>query len=1041
MRPAGLLRLAVASLLLFASGASAQDALIDLGNKAARVSRARGTGRLVAAGPSRVETLRAFLRARHDETTLGELVQTREHASGGIVHETYGQRVGGLEVYGTYARASFAANGELRSVIENLVSTARPLRPARIGPEAALRIVLQRRYPNINPDLPEESSVGNVVTFRKQAPFNETPTVTRVALPLRGNVLDVGYLVVTWDRDNVLWHTVVSGRGEIVGEQLRTNADAYRIFPNHPGVTPQALVSNPADPVASQLGWVTANTTIGNNVDAYLDRNNDNAADLNGRPVVGADQMFDFVWNGGADPTTGDNQMAAVTNLFYLNNRLHDRLYGYGFTESAGNFQNDNGVNGGVGGDPLNAEAQDGGGVNNANFATPPDGQRPRMQMYLWNATPNRDGSLDSDIVYHEYGHGLTWRMVGDMGGVTGGAVGEGMSDALAIYFNGDDRVAEYSSNNPIGIRQYPYTNYPRTYGLVVGILGPHLDGEIYAATLWRLRQLWLARGWSQDILLSYLVDGLNYTIAKPAYEDMRDGILESIENLVTTVDPAQARCTVWDAFAQFGVGVGASGQEICALGLCLFRATESFVRPPECPTGPTNMAPVPTILLPTPGTTVLVGTSVNFSGSATDDLDGDLTASMTWTSDLQGAIGAGGAFARADLVVGTHIVTASVTDSGALVGSTTVSITIEPPANTAPTVSITSPPTGTTVNLNQSVMFTGSAIDASDGDISANLVWTSSLQGAIGTGGAFARADLVVGTHVITASVTDSGALTGSATITLVVQIPNTPPAVTISSPPNGTTVLVGSSVTFTGSAIDSPDGNISANLVWTSNIQGQVGTGASFSTTALGVGAHAITAAVTDSGGLPGSAAVVVTVQPPPNTAPTVTITSPPSGSTPAHGASVTFAATATDAQDGNVSANLIWTSNSQGQIGTGPSFSFSGLTVGSHTITAAVTDSGGLPGSAAVVVTVSPPPPITLAASGYKVKGVRRVDLTWSGALTANVNVVRGISLPTTTTTANDGAYTDAIPGKGAGTFSYRVCNTGATPVCSNTVSVSF
>ena len=70
------------------------------------------------------------------------------------------------------------------------------------------------------------------------------------------------------------------------------------------------------------------------------------------------------------------------------------------------------------------------------------------------------------------------------MSGVTGGAVGEGMSDALANYFNGDDRVAEYSSNNPIGIRQYPYTNYPRTYGLVVGILGPHLDGEIYAATL-----------------------------------------------------------------------------------------------------------------------------------------------------------------------------------------------------------------------------------------------------------------------------------------------------------------------------------------------------------------------------------------------------------------------------------------------------------------------------------------------------------------------------------------------------------------------------
>ena len=86
--------------------------------------------------------------------------------------------------------------------------------------------------------------------------------------------------------------------------------------------------------------------------------------------------MFDFTWNGGADPTTSLNQTAAVTNLFYLTNRLHDRLYGYGFTESAGNFQADNFGNGGVGGDPLNAEAQDGGAMNNANFATPPDGEQ-----------------------------------------------------------------------------------------------------------------------------------------------------------------------------------------------------------------------------------------------------------------------------------------------------------------------------------------------------------------------------------------------------------------------------------------------------------------------------------------------------------------------------------------------------------------------------------------------------------------------------------------------------------------------------------------
>ena len=293
------------------------------------------------------------------------------------------------------------------------------------------------------------------------------------------------------------------------------------------------------------------------------------------------------------------NQNLSVTNLFYLTNLIHDRLYSYGFTESAGNFQTDNFGRGGLANDPLNAEAQDGGGADNANFATPDDGLRPRMQMYLWDqSAPGRDGALDSDIVFHEYTHGLTWRMVGDMSGTPASAVGEGMSDAIACYFNNDDRVAEWSSNSAIGIRTAPYTGYTRTYAQVVGILGPHLDGEIYAATLWRLRQLWLGKGWSQSTLLRYLVDGLNYTPPKPAYEQMRDGILSSIQQLPAGLDKQQATCTVWDAFSQFGIGVGATGQEICAIGLCLFKGTESFTKPASCG-GQQNAAPTVQIFVP----------------------------------------------------------------------------------------------------------------------------------------------------------------------------------------------------------------------------------------------------------------------------------------------------------------------------------------------------------------------------------------------------------------------------------------------------------
>ncbi len=89
-----------------------------------------------------------------------------------------------------------------------------------------------------------------------------------------------------------------------------------------------------------------------------------------------------------------------------------------------------------------------------------------------------------------------------------------------------------------------------------------------------------------------------------------------------------------------------------------------------------------------------------------------------------------------------------------------------------------------------------------------------------------------------------------------------NTPPVVTITAPPNGTSVAQGTSVTFSGTATDAEDGNISASLTWTSSINGIFGSGASFSTSTLSAGTHTITASVTDSAGAPGSAQITLTV-----------------------------------------------------------------------------------------------------------------------------------------------------------------------------------
>ena len=136
------------------------------------------------------------------------------------------------------------------------------------------------------------------------------------------------------------------------------------------------------------------------------------------------------------DPRT--QQAAVVTNLFYFNNFIHDFSYASALPRSARNFQMNNYGRGGIGNDSVRAEAQDGSGTNNANFSTPPDGSRPRMQQYLFTSpNPDRDSSMDGDVVFHEYGHGISNRLIGNgstaLSGTQSGAMGEAWSDYWAI--------------------------------------------------------------------------------------------------------------------------------------------------------------------------------------------------------------------------------------------------------------------------------------------------------------------------------------------------------------------------------------------------------------------------------------------------------------------------------------------------------------------------------------------------------------------------------------------------------------------------------
>jgi len=632
-----------------------------------------------------------------DEQTAQSLVEVGQSpAPRSGKHVRFEQRAAGLAVYGTYAKATFNAQGELVNLTENLASIPASVARAAITGPQAVNAAVANLYP----------AAGLPPGF-----FRRPPSATAVAISGENGSMSAGFLVETWTQEtNQLDHTVVGGDGTILGIESRTSSDAYRVFPKNPTATPQQIVSGGP-------GWLfsgSQRTTniAGNNVHAYLDTNNNNKPDTGGLPVTNGEflALADLT----VSPSTDVNRAVAIQNLFYLNNVIHDELYRHGFNEAAGNFQEINGTNGGQDGDSVEAEGQDGGGTDNANFATPNDGVNPRMQMYLWTgrginqvvvnsptpatyraqgtdnwgAAPTvagvtgdlalvndgtapvtdacqsisaslagkialidrglcdftvkvknaqtagaiaaivantlgrdsiitmggadssinipavfignsdgdrlkaalsagtvnvtvrktdpppimRDGDLDSDIVFHEYCHGLTWRMIGHMNGALAGAIGEGMSDVCALLMNEDDVVGEYSFDDPAGIRRFRYAGYPNTYGDVTGA-EVHADGEIYAAIGWRLFTLFPGR---KDALFGYLVDGMNYTPAQPTYEQMRDGILAAVAN---GTNPADG-CLVWRGFAEFGVGVNALG---LAKGQTKAVISESFELPASC--------------------------------------------------------------------------------------------------------------------------------------------------------------------------------------------------------------------------------------------------------------------------------------------------------------------------------------------------------------------------------------------------------------------------------------------------------------------------
>lgn len=287
---------------------------------------------------------------------------------------------------------------------------------------------------------------------------------------------------------------------------------------------------------------------------------------------------------------------------------------------------------------------------------------------------------------------------------------------------------------------------------------------------------------------------------------------------------------------------------------------------------------------------------------------------------------------------------------------------------NQAPAATISSPSDASTIASGIAVTFTGTGLDAEDGQLTGeSLSWSSSLDGALGTGASVLRSDLSIGAHVVSLTAADSEGATDIAQVAIT--IIDGPPIVQISQPSIDTVAKVGEVVVFMGSATDQVDGAIPGDsLFWASSLDGALGSGDSIATSSLSLGNHLITLTATDSEGQAGVASVSVSVQA--NAPPVVTITNPAEGGSVGDRSGTTFRGTALDPEDGSLSgAALVWWSNLDGALGTGTDAPRSGLTIGAHVVTLTATDSDGATGSATVTFTVyDEPPPLLFPQLAY-------------------------------------------------------------------------
>jgi subtilisin-like proprotein convertase family protein len=557
------------------------------------------------------------------------------------------QRWNGMRVFRGEMVAAFTSGGELVRVVGELaggpraeeLETAPRVSAAQAAVAAAASVDLTLTESELT--IKESSPDGRTVVFHPAGPITDEIRVELQYFPLDAGLATLAWSMVLWQENSPTYYTLVDAeendvvlwRKNIRDDQTQPATyvvyDADSPAPLSPTTAlPGSGIQGAAIPRTSftlisegefnNLGWLPdgVNTTTGNNVDAGMDLVSPNGIDPDGRPVGSPDRVFDFMYNPGPGiPPPGDSptlpafRFGEAVNMFFWANRYHDRLYELGFTEAAGNFQNDNFGRGGLGNDRILAEGQDFSGTNNANFSTPPDGSSGRMQMYIFTGpTPDRSSGLDQEILIHEMTHGTSNRLHNNASGLTATmsrGMGEGWSDFYALSLlsqPGDDPhgiyavggwstlliASGFTDNYYYGIRRFPHATIstvgangrphnpltfadidPTQINLTDGAFprGPvgsgaafqvHNIGEVWCSALWEVRariidRLGFAAGNQRTLQL--VTDGMKLDPVNPTLLDGRNSILTA----TCAAFGGEDELDIWAGFAARGMGASAS--------------------------------------------------------------------------------------------------------------------------------------------------------------------------------------------------------------------------------------------------------------------------------------------------------------------------------------------------------------------------------------------------------------------------------------------------------------------------------------------------